>query len=151
MHQKSSFFRINNMENNDHNSIISQSLEMPDQLFDRVIAHLDYQRNLKQFKKRFGFGLTVLILLAFVSIFAWTNLYADLLRSGFGTYVSLMFTDSALVLGFWQSYLLTLLESMPMVSFIIMISLSLGLIIAMRNTIISVKEIYRLRMMRIVK
>lgn len=134
------------MENNDNNSIIYQSSQMSDHLFDRVIARLDYQRNLKLFKKRFGFGLAVLILLAFVSIFAWTNLYADLLRSGFGSYVSLMFTDSALVLGFWQSYLLTLLESMPMLSFIIMASLSLGLIIAMRSTIISVKEIYKLRL-----
>ena len=111
MHQKCIFNRTNNMN---YKELFSQLREEKEDLalFTEIISKID------KYKKR---AVTIRIVLfscgffgsiiAFIPVFH--VLYNSLMQSGFINFVSLLFSDSKIVLSNFGSYALVLFENIP--------------------------------------
>ena len=53
------------------------------------------------------------------SIFAFINMVQAISQSGFGQYVSLVFSDGGVVLSYWKEFLFSLVESIPVTGVIL--------------------------------
>lgn len=122
MHQNAFLFRIDNM------TYINPNL--PEGLLERVLFRIEAEKR-KQIAQRrlllsglfFTGSLTALI--PIFGIF-WDNL----LSSGFGQIISLLFLDMGSVIANWQDWGLGILESLPAVSIAGLLSVLLALLIA---------------------
>ena len=85
----------------------------PRGLFSRIIKRLKLEKQLRIVQRRLGFFAVLLGVFLFLSIFAFVGLKQVLAESGFGPYLSLIFSDPGIVLKYWDSFLLSVFESMP--------------------------------------
>ena len=71
--------------------------------------------------------------LSFAAIFPLLiNLFGQLQVSGFGTYFSLLFTDTGAVLGYWREFLLALFESLPLFQLSLVLILTITLFVSLK-------------------
>lgn len=93
-----------------------QSAEPPDDLFDKIMSRINLERRLLVIKRRFvifSIGLVGSIV-AFIPVFRMVQTGFN--ESGFVEFFSLIFSDSGVVISYWQNFTLTLLESLPVMS-----------------------------------
>lgn len=86
-----------------------------EELLNKITLRLKREQT-KRAKRRLAvFSLTLVASLAAffpVCQFVWQ----DISQSGFMDFVSLLFSDSGLVLAYWQNFVLALLEVLPVIS-----------------------------------
>jgi len=85
----------------------------PRGLFSRIIKRLKLEKQLGMARKHLGFFVSALLIFVFLSVFAFIGLKQVLIQSSFGPFLSLIFSDPKMVLKYWQSFLLSVFESMP--------------------------------------
>ena len=119
MHQKTPVIRTSN-ENmrQDYEQLFSHVTppEPAGDLLSKVMSRIAQERRLLTVKKRIvllSIGLLASVA-AFVSAFGVAR--SGIAESGFGEFLSLLATDAGTVALYWQNFVLTLLESMPIVS-----------------------------------
>lgn len=98
------------------------SLEPREELFDLVIARIQKERTLLK-AKRWIFVYSVCFvasLLALLPSFSWFK--AGMANSEFVEFSSLLFSDFSSVMNYWQSFALTLIETVPFLSAIAFLS-----------------------------
>ena len=88
-------------------------LKPPRGLFDRIIKRLGLEQQLHIVRRHLGFFTGALAVFSVLSIFAFVGLKEVLKHSSFGPFISLIFTDPGMVLKYWHSYTLLVLESVP--------------------------------------
>jgi len=92
---------------------ISASPEPPEYLFGRIMSRIHKEREEEIIKRRIIL-LSFVSAASFVSVFpAFQLLKADLAASGFFAFFSLLFSDFAIVAAYWQNFVFSLLESLP--------------------------------------
>ncbi len=92
------------------------------ELFDLVVAKINQERSLSIAKRHvfiYGFGF-ILALVAVIPAFIWFK--SGITNSGFMDFFSLLFSDSSFVVSYWQSFTMSLLESLPILSIIALLS-----------------------------
>jgi len=67
------------------------------------------------------------------TIFSVKSLIEEFLRLGFFNYLSLIFSDIGVITTYWREYTLTLMDSLPVTSLIILFSLLFILFISIRR------------------
>lgn len=88
-------------------------IEPPADLFNKIMRRLNKEEQLLILKRRvFGFSVGVLIAMG-LSVYSFHLMQNILAVSGFKAYFSLIFSDTLIVLNYWQSFLTSLLESFP--------------------------------------
>ncbi len=90
--------------------------EPPEELFGKIMHRISKEQRLLRAKRRiiiFSIGLFG-SLLAFIPTFHM--LRTGIIESGFIEFFSLLFSDSWVVMTYWQNFILTLLESIPSLS-----------------------------------
>lgn len=92
-------------------------IEVPRDLFEKIMGSIRKEERLLRLKRSIygllgGLVASVLGLGYFLKIFG-----GAIANSGFGEYLSLLFSDPALILSSWQSFLFGLLESLPAMEF----------------------------------
>jgi hypothetical protein len=94
----------------------SRSPHLPGGLFDSIVTGVRRERRTQVLKKRvILFSLGVIIsLVALVPAFSF--LREGMARSGTLYFLSLVFSDPGVVLGLWQEFIFSLLETLPIVS-----------------------------------
>ena len=96
-----------------------QSTEPPHGLADKIIGRLHQERRLMIIKQRIIiWGITtassVLVLIP-----TFRMLQANLADSGFLQFFSLLFSDSKIILSYWDTFAWSLLEALPVMSLVL--------------------------------
>ena len=94
-------------------NVEAQAFYVPRGLFSRIIKRLGFEKQLDVVKRHLKFFVPALLVFVFLSIFAFIGLKQVLVQSSFGPFLSLIISDPKMVLKYWQSFLLSVFESMP--------------------------------------
>lgn len=116
-------------------------VSLPVNLEKIVLMRLDKEQKRMIKVHLFIFGLVDVLAFAglVASLFNITRLLAT---SGFGQYLSLIFSDSGAVVYYWQELVMTLAESLPALGVIVLLS-TLGVLVwSLVKTIIKAKNFY---------
>ncbi len=115
MHQKRQVIRITYIMRKDYEKLFARlpPPELPARLFDKIIARIQEEERLVSLKKQFfAFSsFAAISLTLFVPVFK--SFQAEFAHSGFSQFFSLIFSDLNLIMVNWQDFYLALLESLP--------------------------------------
>lgn len=117
---------------------MNQSLEKQlntkqrEELLGRIMKNIEIERSKQQRRNTVFFCCTLVASLA-VILPAFNFLRQNILSSGFMDFLSLAFSDPALVARYWQSFVLSLLEALPVVSLAVFLSVVLALLESIRR------------------
>jgi len=91
-------------------------IEPPIGLFEKIINRIQREKRLFTIRQRiFIFSAGLLgSLTAFLPVYQIVK--AEFIQSGFFQFFSLIFSDFSVVIVYWQSFTLTLIESLPVMS-----------------------------------
>ncbi len=102
----------------------------PRGLFSRILKRLGLEKQLRIVERHLGFFTGLLAVFIFLSIFAFVGLKEVFDESNLGPFLSLVFSDPGMVLKNWQSFSLSVFESMPAAYFaVFLIPLALFLLL----------------------
>lgn len=112
--------------------------EPPVGLFHKIIARIREEHRLMSIRRRiFVFSsLSIISIAALIPIFNWTH--QSFSEAGFFQFLSLIFTDTSVVLAYWKSFVMTLTESFPIISatvFLAMLAILLALLKSLAKNI----------------
>ncbi|MFA5021238.1 MAG: hypothetical protein WC517_04240 [Patescibacteria group bacterium] len=91
-------------------------------LFNRIMARIEREK-IKTARRKAVFFAGTFLISVLASWPSFNLLRADLAASGFLDYLSLVFSDFGIVAVYWQSFSLALLETLPLISVIISLTL----------------------------
>jgi len=95
-------------------------------LFDRIIAAIKQEQELRH-TKRLLFGFLVLLIISFIATpLSWSMFINQLKSSGIIYFISLAISDFDIFLNLWQDFSLAILESLPITG-IIVFTISIGM------------------------
>ena len=146
MHQKLGLTRINYSKKNmkDFQQLFNQleKQPLPVDLFEKVVLKIDKQQLFKARLKLVSWllVLTVAIILLVPAIGLFRN---SLIESGFDKFFSLLFSDFKVVSVYWQSFVLTLLESLPIMSLVACLAIVLVILEALKFSTKEFKNIFK--------
>lgn len=84
--------------------------------------------------RRNTFGYVLLGVLSLSgSVFSIKDLITESSRLGFYKYLSLIFSDSSVIATYWKEYILTLIDSLPVMSLVFSFALLFALFISLRK------------------
>ena len=89
-------------------------VEPNENLKNSILSAIKKRETTKLVNKIF-FDLAVLLVSASVAILYFINLFKDFYQSGLSDYLSLIFSDGSALLSYWQSYLMSVVESFPII------------------------------------
>lgn len=108
-------------------------IEPPIGLKDAVMSEVRRLGRRRFFVRRFvAVSVDLLFLAAFVGTLA--TLVRSFRQSNFGSYLSLLVSDGRLVLSFWEQYLNSLFESLPVTGITLCLAAFLLLLLSLRYT-----------------
>lgn len=114
-------------------------------LLEKILCRIQKERNASVRRRIFIFAASALCsIVALVPTFQMVR--TDLINSGFIQFFSLLFSDFKTVTAYWQSFAMSLLETLPIMSLIILTSVtlifleSIKLLVKNINIIISSKK-----------
>jgi len=116
------------------NTYQSSDIEVPADLFKKVMLRLAAEQRLSVIRQRFAWAVVLLVVVLVAAIPVWRSFQLDVSQSGFIQYLSLAYYDYQMVLAYWQDFSLTLLESIPIVSTVELLSV-VFLIIAITRSL----------------
>jgi hypothetical protein len=116
--------------------------EPPAGLFDRIMRRIkDEQRLLIVRQRLIVFSIALLASLAAL-VPTFRTAQAGLTESGFITFFSLLLSDSGVVITYWQSFVLALLESLPAVSLALFLATIFVLLGSVKFLVQDIKTIF---------
>ncbi len=108
--------------------------DLPDAIIKKIVV-LEHRR----MQMRFAFySMTTLIaLIALVPALQYAG--SEMAQSGFSTYLSLAFSDSAAILSSWKEFSAVLVESLPVIGITLVSGILLTLLASLRQAIKNIK------------
>ena len=89
-----------------------RNIEPPEGLLETIMVRISGERRrLARIRFVFSTALSVVALLAIIP--ALRELNSEIVRSGFGQFLSLIFSDAGVLAAYWQDFTMTILESFP--------------------------------------
>lgn len=99
-----------------------QSITAPVYLSAQIIKSIEKKKKFRAFFKMSCYGLATLV--SGVGLFlVWHSVGASIINSEAGSLFSLLFSDFNIVANYWHDYLLSLLQSLPVVSLLSLVIL----------------------------
>jgi len=120
-----------------------QPLEPPAGLGERIVQSIHEERLVLSIKRRlvlFTLGLAASLV---VLVFSFMSFRSGVVSSGFADFFSLLFSDFRVVTYYWQNYILSLLESLPIFSLAIFLAAIFSVLELVKLTARDAKEILR--------
>jgi len=95
-------------------------LEPPEGLYEKIIQRIRDERNLLALRRKFIFFS--ILLAGSISVFIPTlkAVQAGLYESGFSYFISLIFSDFDIIIGYWQNFVILLLGALPAMSLVVL-------------------------------
>jgi len=101
------------------------------ELESRILARVDMLR-VRRARLQFAFATTVGISAFAGAIPALQFVTTELTQSGFFSYSALLFSDAGAIFSFWQEFLLTLIEALPVLAISLLVSMILIFVFALQ-------------------
>jgi len=118
------------------------TIEAPPGLEASILLKIQAESRKRARINLFVFGL--LDLVSFTGLIAAAVFLANLLvRSGFTQYLSLIISEDGAIINYWQELILSLAESLPVLSLAVLLTVAIVLIWSTAKTIINVNLIYQ--------
>jgi hypothetical protein len=122
------------------NFTANKNIEIPPDLLNKVMSRIEREKNSQALRGRFILSLISLLPFLFIALPAWRSFQINIIQSGFGEYLALLFYDFKIVLANWQDFGLSLLESLPVVNMAAALTVLLGLSLTLKFVIRSGRE-----------
>ena len=100
-----------------------QATELPHGLADKVINRLHQERRLMIIRQRIIIWGITTASSALVLIPTFRMLQVNLIDSGFLQFFSLLFSDSKVILSYWDAFAWSLLEALPVMSLVLFLAI----------------------------
>lgn len=107
-------------------SLNKQATPSPE-LFNRIIANINIQRQAR-IKRIIAIRSLFFVFSVIILIFGWQWIQADMAKSGFMHFIALLFSDSKILMAYWQSFILVLLESLPVTGLLVLLAAVLAIL-----------------------
>lgn len=123
----------------------NQEIEPPAYLLNKIMSRIEREERILALKRRiFGFfiGLVGLMVFFFYSFKMVLETFSNV---GFSKYFSLIFTDTNLVINYWQSFFATLLESFPAIETAFFLIIVLGILQLFKFLLKDLKNIKKIQ------
>jgi len=104
----------------------------PETLLAQIMSRIQLEQKTRQLKKRLVLFLLMVIgsTAGLAPSFRW--LWSELVNSGINHYFSLLFSDFGAVISFWQEFLLSILEALPVMALSIFLSMVLVFLLSLK-------------------
>lgn len=99
--------------------------EPPGELFDRIMSRIRAERRLLTIRRRLTLFSAIIIASAVAFVPVYQMVQAGFAESGFNEFFSLIFSDTGIVMAYWQNFILSLLETLPIMNIILLLALAL--------------------------
>ncbi len=103
-------------------------IEPPAGLFIKVLNRIEAEERIILLKRRIFIFSCAILGSSIGLVFSFDFVRKAMITSGFGDFFSLIFSDSMIVLNYWQNFFLTLLESFPIIEAIFFLGIVLLLL-----------------------
>lgn len=117
-------------------------LEPPEGLFEKITHHIREEQRLLTMKRRlviFSIGIMG-SLAAFIPVFKVVQ--TGFAESGFMQFFSLLFSDFGIVVSYWQNFAMSLLETLPITSLMMLLATVLVFLESLKLLIKDIKIIF---------
>lgn len=110
-------------------------------LFFKVMDRIDKEEKIIKIRRRVVVFAVSVAVSAAALVPAWQQVYLGFIESGFFHFFSLLFSDAAIVMIYWRSFLLSLLEALPVMSLIVFSAVVLVFLESLKSLIKDLKII----------
>lgn len=94
------------------------TIQTPENLLGQILARVNQEQKKKEHREQIAWGGIFLASLA-TFIASGAHAVTVIASSNFGSYVSLIFTDTSSILSIWKQASLSLIESLPFIELIV--------------------------------
>ncbi len=108
------------------------TIKLPPQLLTRVMARIVAEQRLMVLQRLLIPMAVVFVAILTLAIPIWQTFQADVITSGFGQYLALGFYDFKIILTDWQDFSWSLLESLPIISTVELLTVVLGFCLTLK-------------------
>ena len=127
--------------------IESYNSEVPAGLFEKILNRIHREQRIIVIRN------TILICIAFFAsliaiVPSFAMLSSDASQSGFLNFSSLMFSDSSVILTYWRSFSLALLETLPVISLAVFLLIVVVFLQSLRSLVKNLKTLNNTRFAR---
>jgi hypothetical protein len=107
----------------DYEKLISKLTlpQPPAELQSKIMSRIGALSKLKVLKWKITIFATSSAVSAAAAVFAFVIFKNNLAETGFWQFLSLLFSDYQILAAYWQNYLMSLAESMPISSFVLLL------------------------------
>lgn len=99
----------------------------PPELLERIIANINIQRQ-SRIKRMLAIRSLFFVFSVIVLVIGWQSIRADMAKSGFAHFIALLFSDGKILMAYWQSFILVLLESLPVSGLLVVLAAVLAVL-----------------------
>ena len=117
----------------------------PRDLFENVVKRIEDEKNFQKIRRKTLFFAVSTILCAIACVPALIMVRSSANESGFMKFFSLLFSDFQSVVSYWQSFSLTLLETLPVASLIMLSTILLLFLESLRSLANGVKSLFKFK------
>lgn len=111
-------------------------------LFEKVLTRIEAEKKRRAARARLGFVMGIFFASIISVIPVWNAFWVSIASSGFGQYLTLIFSDSKVVANNWQDFGLSLLESLPVMNVAGFLAVLLVLLLTMKFMFIYSKTVF---------
>ena len=118
----------------------SFNIEPPSGLLNKILKRIHKEERLLVLRRTIIFSITLVgSLIALIPSF--NMLSSDFTRTGFISFLSLMFSDFSSVTLYWQSFMMILLETLPAISLVLFLAVVLIFLQSLKSLTKDIKMI----------
>ncbi len=107
----------------------NKDIQPPKGLLDKILFRIKEEAQAASFREWFMATAVLFVGILAAAWPVWLEFAADFSQSGFGEYARLIFSDFGSVVANWKDFGLNLLESLPVMSFVIFLSVIFGILL----------------------
>ena len=131
--------------NQQNNNVHFNAPEPPADLFHKIITRIKEEHRLMSIRRRiFVFSsLSIISIIALIPAFGWVQ--KSFTESGFFQFLSLIFTDTSVVLAYWKSFTLALIESLPIITLSVFLTVLSVFLSSLKSLAKNIKVVFSYR------
>lgn len=137
MHQEAFFFRLIGMNRKNRQNYDVSGIKAPEGLSGRILLSIEQEKKLRIIRRRLLAYLIVFCISILTVVPLVVSAYRSLISSGFFDFAWLIVTDASAIASFWQTFALTLLETLPIFT---LSALSLAILASLESLKLLVRD-----------
>lgn len=118
-----------------------EAIEPPERLYGNILAKIEREKKRIARVKLAIFGMTALVFIStLIPVYKYTA--QEFYSSGFFEYLSILFSDGSIAIIYWRETLLSLAESLPLISLTMMLSVVFVIMGSIKLALKHIKSVF---------